>query len=234
MPTSLNLYVEQDARMVAEIGNHARPGCDGIIMKLGDPRDVLAVTMRSNPLAGGWLLDADVPSNRVVTWSGTLADDLFGQHPMTWMKAGQDAFASFCDDISPQLERHGMTLCLQPHARHVLSDAQSCARFARVRSGQPFAIAFSPASLLETSMMNQLEDHLRRAFEVLSALGDASPMLMLYDVAEENLQPLPLGRGVLPRALIHSLLEQYVNSELPVVLLPERIDEQLEWLGGLR
>jgi len=234
----MNIYIEHNAAMVADLGNEAQPACDGIIMKLGDPRDVLAVTVRGNPLADGWMLDTELPAKRVVTWSGSLADDLFGSDPMTWMRAGHDAFATFCEDVRPQLQRHDWTLCFQPHARHVLSDPHSCVRFAREHHDGPFGIAFSPMSMLEASMLDHIDEHLTRAFETISVLGDANAMLVLHDIFTDDTfdptTPLPLGRGGVPRELVRSLMTQHVPDEMPIVLMPDEIDRQLNWLDATR
>jgi hypothetical protein len=238
----MNIYIEQDAALVADLLGCSRPACDGVILKFGDPREVLATTMRGNPLGGAWLLDVELPGSRAVAWSGTVADELFAADPMTWMKPGQTAFADFCDQIAPQLLRHERTLCFQPHARHVLSDAHSCLRFMRERREGPFEVAFAPATMLERSMLSDLDDHLRRMFELLAGSTEATDvgpaMLVMHDVAlaqdsdEQPLMPVALGDGVLPRDLVRGLVDEYLSPELPIVLRPEWLDQQLAWLGA--
>lgn len=58
-------------------------------------------------------------------------------------------------------------------------------------------------------------------------------MLMLHDIAAEDAprRPVPLGRGVLPRKLTRSLIDRFVDDSMPIVLMPELLDEQLTWLG---
>jgi hypothetical protein len=43
---------------------------------------------------------------------------------------------------------------------------------------------------------------------------------------------VPLGQGVLPRAVVRDLLERHVPAETPIVLMPEAIDAQRAWLGA--
>lgn len=230
---SLNIHIEHDASTIAAMSGIDAPACDGVIVKLGQADQVLASTMRSNPLGSGWLLDVDAPSSRMVTWSGTLGERLFEAHPMTWAKPGHEALAAFCDAAAPQFEAHGRTLCFQPHARHVLSDPQSCLRFLRDRAGQPFEIALAPCSFLEPAMLSRVEDHLSRMFE---SLGGQCAMVMLTDAAliedGESIGPVPLGRGILPRDVVRKLIEQHVPEATPIVLQPGNLGEQLAWLHG--
>lgn len=229
----LNIHIEHDASAIAAMSNLDAPACDGVIVKLGQADQVLASTMRSNPLGSEWLLDVDSPSSRMVTWSGTLAEHLFEAHPMTWGKPGHEALAAFCDAAAPQLKSHGRILCFQPHARHVLSDPQSCLRFIRDREGQPFEIALAPCSLLEPAMLSRVEDHLWRMFE---SLGGQCAMVMLTDAAisedGESIVPVALGQGILRRDVMRKLIEQHVPAETPIVLQPGNLGEQLVWLDG--
>lgn len=229
----MKIYVEHDAKVLANLSGVQAPGCDGIVTRHGQADDVLASTMRSNPLGGQWLFDIDAPGDWVVSWSGTLAEDLFQPHPMTWLSPGHEALGSFCDEIAPQLARHGKTLIFQPHSRHVLNDPHSCRTFLEQRDGQPFAVALAPASMIEVSMLSELEDHLHRVFELL---GGRCAAVMLRDVQQDEVDDqqiceCPLGDGLLPRELVQSLLDQHVPAEVPVVLQPGKIEQQLAWLG---
>lgn len=172
-------------------------------------------------------------ADRLLAWSGTLADQLFAADPRTWMAGGWRAFEALCDHLRPTLESLGWTLCLQPHARHVLSDAKGCREFLARRPGQPFAIALSPATMLERSMLPMMEDHLVRMFE---SLGPVAKVVVLEDIKPEaDGDQLPqrtsLGAGCLPHDLVLGLLRRHVPSTTPVVLRPERLTEQLAWLA---
>lgn len=228
-----NIFIQHDARIIASLTGRETPQCDSLIIKHGDPGIVLASVLDSNPLSQHWLLDVDLPGSRVVTWSGTLGTELFERERRTWMLPGAEALKAFCDSVGPQLVPHERTICFQPHARHVLSDPQSCLRFLLEREEEPFEIALAPASMLEQSMLGRVEDHLFRAFD---ALGDRCAMLVLRDVQpgdddEAPLATVPLGRGVLPRDVVHELIERFVPEGTPVVLDAQLIEEQIAWLG---
>lgn len=230
----MNIFVEHDAAAVSQMIGISRPACDGIIVRHGQPDEVLAASIRANPLTDSWLLDTELPGGRVVAWSGTLGDELFESHPMTWMAPGHTALAQFCDEIEPQLKRHEWRLCFQPHACHVLSDVQSCVNFLAKRKEGPFEIVLSPASMLTPAMLPMAEDHLTRMFEML---GARAAMVFMSDVklveedGEQAIRPVPLGEGVLPREVVRRLVAKHVPGDTPVVIGPRQIAAQLEWLG---
>lgn len=229
----MKLYVLRDRQTLAAITAEP-PACDGVLMRFGQPDDVLASFLDANPLGDGWLYDTDLPGSRVLGWSGTLGEKLFQQHPATWLRPGHEALTRFCDEIAPQLEAAGVTLCLRPHARHVLSDPQSCLHFLREHAGQPFEIALAPAEFLEANMLDRAEDHLTRAFE---ALGSQAAMVLLQDVkasgASDDVEFVPLGEGVLSRDLIHDLMQAYVPAETPIALtIADDLESQRAWLGA--
>ena len=74
------------------------------------------------------------------------------------MAGGHERFETFCDDIRDTLVAAGRKLCIRPHARHVLSDAQGTLDFLRRREGEPFGLALSPVDLLLPSMLADAED----------------------------------------------------------------------------
>lgn len=226
------VYIEHDARVLATMSGAEQPACDGMIVKLGRADAVLACTVRGNPLSGQWLMDAQLPGERVLSWSGGLGEGLFEAHPMTWLTPGHQALAAFCEEIGPQLERHGKRLCFHPHARHVLNDAQSCARFLREHGDGPFEVALAPAAMLEASMIPHAQEHLERMFETL---GGVCSMLLLSDAAVEgeDVREVPLGMGVLLRETVLGLIERHVPAEVPVVIQGGRLDEQLAWLEAM-
>lgn len=235
----MNLHIEHDAAALARMSGSEKPACETILLKHGDARHVLAATLRTNTLDGHWLLDTDVPSSRIVTWSGTLAPSLFESDPRTWMQPGKHALAKFCDEVGPQLRTHQRTICFQPNARHVLNDAPSCLTFLRDRSGQPFEVALAPASMLEPSMLDRLEEHLQRQFE---GLGERCAMVILNDVVvvsdgddDARCETTVLGEGDLPRDVVRRLLRDCVPAGTPIVIDGraggESIQRQLQWLG---
>ncbi len=227
----MQLYLHHDAKMLARLVGATHPCCDGVFVGFGDVAgQALASFADGNPLDDEWALDIELPGSMIVCWSGTLADTLFGDEPRTWMRAGHDAFREFCDAAAPTLIARGRTLAFRPHARHVLSDVQGCLNFLRTRAGQPFGLATAPTDLLTASMLGDIDDHLTR---IISTLAPRSSMLLLHDVAVDGdaLTPVSLGQGILPRDLVRSLLAEFAPAELPVVLRPQAIAEQREWLG---
>ena len=233
----MRFFIEHDAAMLARMAGHSQPHYDGLIAAHRKLDDILATTMRSNPLGDHWLLDLDSPGDRTVSWSGTLADDIFEAHPATWMRPGRDAFAEFCREVGPQLESRGRTLCFQPHSRHVLSDVQSCVNFLREHEGGPFEIALSPATLLEPSMLPDLDDHLERMF---GTLGERCSMVMLndarversHDEQHERCEPVGLGEGIIPMNRLRELVRTQVPDKTPIVLNPQNLEHQIALLTG--
>lgn len=234
----MNVFVEHDAATLAAMAGAPRPGCDGLIVRHGGADDVLAATLRGNPLdrREGWLIDSELPSRRMVCWSGSLSEEgLFERHPANWLKPGREALAEFCRELAPQLADAGWRLCFQPHARHVLSDPQSCLNLLREFDGGPFEAALSPATMLEPSMLKSIEDHLRRMFE---GLGPRCAMVTLSDVVidesaeEARCELAPLGQGLLPRGVVLDLLRNHVPEGTPIVIGPRSLGDQLAWLAG--
>ena len=126
----MQIYLEHEAATIAALTRSPRPACDALIVKLGVPDQVLASVIHANPLRDSWMIDLDLPGEMIVTWSGTLAEDRFARHPMTWLKPGHEALDQFISEVVPQLAAHRRMLVLRPHSRHVLSDVQSCVKFA--------------------------------------------------------------------------------------------------------
>ena len=236
----MNLFIEHDAATLARLtGSAATPHCQSIIVKHGLASSVLASSHAGNPLSGDWLADLDAPGDRILCWSGTLADEPFEGDPRTWGGPGREALSRFCDELAGQLQACERTLCFHPHARHVLNDVPSCLTFRRGREGQPFEIALAPASLLEPSMMDRLAEHLQRQFE---SLGRECAMVLMNDVRiagdDDNprCEPAILGDGLMQRDLVRSLLRDHVPAEVPIVIDGRQgstaIARQIEWLTG--
>ncbi|MHC5002934.1 MAG: hypothetical protein ACYTJ0_07410 [Planctomycetota bacterium] len=182
----------------ATAGVHALLEPDG-----GGP--ALGASWRGNPLREPWTPPAG-PGSLLLGWSGTLADEPFAAHPATWLRTGHEALAAHCERVAAELDRVGRRLCFQPHARHVLSDPQSCRAFLRDRADEPFDVALAPASMLEPSMLPDLDDHLRRAFETL---GPVAAVVVLED-------DVP-GTAPLPADRVTELMDAHVPASTPVV-----------------
>lgn len=178
-------------------------GAAGEIVRVDAPELVVATAVPGNPLAAGWSPPSGV-TGRLIAWSGTLADELFAPHPFTWLRPGHEALTAFCDGTGGTLD-----LVLHPHARHVLNDARSCATFLNDRAGRGPGVALAPASLLEPSMLEDVEDHLTRMFQTLGPIAD----LVVLAGAED-----------LPRDLVRFLLRECVPPNTPIIIPGDRLE----------
>jgi hypothetical protein len=195
---------------------------------------ILGAAWEGNPLRASppeeWAAGAD----RLLAWTGTLGEALFDAHPATWLRPGHEALAEACSRLETDLRATGRRICFRPHARHVLSDPASSGAFAREHADRPFEIALDPAAMLESSMLGDVEDHLRRAF---AALGGVATVVMLSDVVrgavdDAPLRRVPLGRGELPGGLLRSLLGDCVPEGTPLVIGADDVEGQVAWLDG--
>ncbi|MFM7260146.1 MAG: hypothetical protein ACKO3W_06030 [bacterium] len=229
------VHLLHDAQTLARLIGVEIPCCAQVAMSTTGTATTFAAFVEGNPLSGRWIVDADAPGTRLVSWSGTLADEPFADDPRTWMRAGQERFAGFLDEVAPALLHHRRTLCFRPHHRHVLSDVHSSVKMLRDRAGGPFEVLLSPADMLAPSMLRDAEDHLARMF---AHLGPVAAGVLLADVAEspetaENglFSAVPFGQGRLPAPLVARLLADCVPPETPVILLPGDLDGQRRLLG---
>ncbi|MAD77867.1 MAG: hypothetical protein CMJ51_00675 [Planctomycetaceae bacterium] len=180
-----------------------------VVVPHGIPGSAIASIVPGNPLADDWTCPLDLPGDLLITWSGTLAEDLFGDDPRTWMASGHERFESFCDQVRDALTAAGRRLCFRPHARHVLSDPQGTLDFLRRREGEPFGLALSPIDLLLPSMQSDAEDHFTRILDFMVPKAD---LLILGDArveadGDESMTAAPLGEGLLPGpAVIEAIL----------------------------
>ena len=231
----MEVFVLHDARAVAGIAGVDVPACDSLALSADDPSQVLFAFVGGNPLSNDWLVDLELPGRRIAAWSGTLndGDDLFAAHPHNWMSPGSEALKRLLEELLPQFERSQRTLCLVPHARHVLSDVQGTINLARAHAGSALEIALAPGSLLVPSMLDTLEDHLERSFATLS---EAASFLFIEDLAisedGESLEPTSFGEGVLDKSLLHSAIKRHWPSDKPVVVRSANLAQQLDWLDG--
>jgi hypothetical protein len=119
--------------------------------------------------------DAVAPTT-VATWSGTLAagegGGLFAADVRNWSQAAKG-------ELHDKLDRLGKVaafksvpaqarLLLRPHARHILSDWHTCARFMAQRAlagDSRTGLLVDPAAMLTAQMLAQSADHLERTLE---------------------------------------------------------------------
>ena len=203
-----------------------------LVVPLGTPNQAIAAILEGNPLSEGWIGALDVPGNMLISWSGTLAEELFGEDPRTWMQYGQKAFIEFCSSVAPALEKSERTLLFRPHARHVLSDTQSSLDFKRKHENGPFGLAVSPCDLLVPDMLDTLEDHLER---ILTFLAPQAHVVFIEDARPsecgEIMERVPLGDGILPQDLVKSLLHEHLPADMPIVVQASESSVALDWLG---
>jgi hypothetical protein len=235
----VTLHALHDAGVVARLAGADPPLCESLALSVEDPSEVLFAFVGDNPLSPDWLVDLDLPGERIACWSGTLdhdsvaAGDLFAACPHNWMHPGPEALSNLLDSIIPGLEKNDRRLCLFPHARHVLSDVQGSINLLRKRRNTPIEVALTPSAMLTPSMLDSLEDHLERSF---GTLAGESPLLFLHDVvideADERLLPVPLGSGILDRETVLEAVRAHWPREKPIVVLGEALAEQTAWLAG--
>lgn len=234
-----SVHLVHDASALARMLAVESPCCAQIAMPTELPSGCApspwGAFVDGNPLSGQWIVDADLPGRRIVSYSGTLADAPFGDDPRTWMKPGHERLKAFLDEIEPALRAHGRTLCVRPHHRHVVGDVHSAVKLLRDRAGGPFEVLLSPGDLLAPSMLREAADHLARMF---AHLGPVAAGVLLFDLARDDeteesglLSPRPLGQGLLPMDLIGRLLAEHVPAETPVLLLPGAVAEQRALVG---
>jgi hypothetical protein len=237
-----------DSRTLAALAGAPAPlACELVAAPLGAPGAPIGTFVGGNPLASDWAFDAELPGGTVLAWSGTLGESLFEGTPANWMR-GPAALDALCDELVPQLVRHGKRLVLVPHARHVLSDARSALtwwcgrlfpgeRFELLPSApagpRPFGLALDLGAMLEPSMVADAEDHAQSLF---ASIGPRADLVILRDVRPdpadpESLVPCPLGEGVLPRGRVLELLARDVPESVPIAVPGAGLDRALAWLG---
>ncbi len=217
---------------MASLAKATAPACDGLVCKLGEPDRVAAAWIDGNPLHPTWVATVETPSSRLWCWSGTLAEEPFAIHPPNWMSPGRSSLDAFVQAATTTLRNSAQALCLRPHHRHVLSDVPGCMRLLRENAGIGLHISLAPADLISPDMVKDLPDHLERIF---STLGPRAAIVLLQDLGpidQHNLlAPVALGDGILPRDQVLQLIKDHVPAETPIVVMPQRLPEQLAWLG---
>lgn len=180
-----------------------------ILTEAGEPFSALTDL---NPLAHepddlADALCAAANGGRVVTWSGTFADDLFARDPAVWSGEGMEALGRVCRAVAPKLKAAGVRWLLRPHCRHVLCDTQRTVKFLRSQIGaasvrESIGIALDPVAMLESSMLSASggggatpSDFIGRA---IRTLGPVSDILLLSSVlapeagSDEDYERIPL------------------------------------------
>ncbi len=174
----------------------SRPGVCAVIVDEHDGATPFAAVLgddvlRLSPVG---IAAGAVIAPRLIAWSGSLADDPSERDPRTWGPAGLAALREALARLREPLTRAGARLLLRPHARHILCDPQRCVTMLNEWeiSGDPFALALDPAAMIEESMLDHAEDHIRRAAEALAGRAAlvvispsaAAPQVLLERILE--------------------------------------------------
>jgi hypothetical protein len=152
-------------------------------------------------------LCAAAAGGRVITWSGTLADELFARDPSVWSGEGMDALGRLCRAVAPKLKAAGVRWLLRPHCRHVLCDTQRTVNFLRGQISahslrESVGLALDPCGLLESSMLSASggggatpSDFIGSAIRTLGPVSDAlllSGLLAPEQRSDEEFENVPL------------------------------------------
>jgi hypothetical protein len=174
---------------------------------------------------------APASSGRIVCWSGWVGEGPFDRDFRTWTKPAWEALERACGAFG------GTGLCLLPHPRHILSDAQSCLTLLRRFEGGRVRLVLDPAGMLTGTMLDAAEDHLARTLDSL-AHHPGVAVVRLTNVERDAddpdlLRPAPLDRGLLDPALIVRMFRSTGRSDVPVALLDDGFEAQASLLRSL-
>jgi len=211
----------------------------GVAVPLEGPVDgAVGVICDENPLsmeveaaARCLLLSEPTPGKRLIAWSGSVAELMFERDVRSWMPESRSAFEAMCDALAPVLESSGRRLVFRPCSRHVLSDAHACRAFLEGHRERPIGVLLDPIGMLEPEMLEEIDDHLDRSFEMLGPLCEGVA-LTGGRVEADRIVPASLGEGLpLVDALIGRLLE-HCPPETSVLLLEGATERALADLAA--
>ena len=200
--------------------------------------DVVVVASLHNPLEGSGRhgRSESHPAALLAMWSGWLdaQSDIetgaFEPSLATWTRPGQEAFVEW---LTSQLRAHNDSspLLLRPHARHVLSDPQRVLSSFRDRSSSPVRLLLEPTAFLTPEMIDDADDHLRRAFEALLPQRWTWGTLLTGATTLETdwgreVVPCPITHGRISAGTLIGLLHDGQEPSKPIILLDEEFDEQ--------
>ena len=130
---------------------------------------------------------------------------------------------------------------LWPAVDHVLSDVPSITGFLRRHAegvgtpGPRVRLLFDPASMLAPSMLARAEDHLSRVFEALAA-HPATAAVLLANLSPgsdvEGARLVAWHAGAIGPRLLADLVRAHVSRDAEIVLIDDRLGEQVEAMRG--
>lgn len=214
------------------------PPAQGFVPLLDADGAALAwAVSNANPIGEGfdvatWLGGVPEGCTKLLAWSGTLDDDLFGSgNPMTWLGPGREALDGLLAEAAPILWDRGLRLLLRPHCRHVLGDATTARSFLEsLDPAAPVGIALDIAAVFEPGMLRAAADHCRRTFEILGPVAEVV-ILTGAEADGDAVKPTPLDTGALPAPLLLEQYAEHCRAGTPIALLDERFAEQRQMLG---
>lgn len=214
------------------------PPAQGFVPLLdAEEQSTVWAVSNANPIGEGfdaeaWLGGVPEGCTRLLAWSGTLDDDLFGsENPMTWLGPGRAALDGLLAAVTPILRDRGQRLVLRPHCRHVLGDATTARSFLdTLDPAAPVGVALDIAAVFEPGMLRAAADHCRRTFEILGPVAEVV-VLTNAEADGESVRPTPLDAGALPTPLLLEQYEAHCRAGTPIALLDERFLEQRHLLG---
>jgi len=223
-PRSARVNAPQSPHPRAEIfraHSDVAPAMDSLRFALvpGNPQ---SAEWRRPPISAG-------ASTPWLCWSGSLATQPFAPDPRNWMRAGQEAFqrwteqlAAECAASSTHAKSNAPCCALLPHHTQLLSDLSGQMRLWHQYGSVGIGSVLHPAALIAPSMLRDLEDHLRRAFTML---GPRCVLCIVQDIEvvrhdgeTTEVRSVPWGSGQMPHALVEHLLNEHVPPHIPVCI----------------
>lgn len=151
-------------------------------------------------------------AERVVVWSGWMGEG--DAERGVWERD----FRTWSPEAWKRLEREvgefRRRVLVRPHARHVLSDAQSCVTF--FRSHEHVGLLLDPIAMLTPEMTPRAEEHLERIVGALAGRADAVVMTGGRTAATEWGEELTRGEGLVPRSLVERVVDRLAPELLRV------------------
>lgn len=168
-----------------------------------------------------------------IVWSGSYAETergdaaRFDDDVRTWARPGWQRLEACCAALATR----GLACVFRTHARHVLSDVPSSARFLGEWGGKGFGVLLDPAMMIPDSMRTPgvCEDVLRRFFEGARLPGVVGVVVSgVASTLEGQRAATGVHEGVVDAGVLAGLAGAL---RVPLVLMDREVDRQLIVLG---
>jgi hypothetical protein len=169
---------------------------------------------------------------REIVWSGSYAEleggGVFDDDPRTWGPKGWDALR-----LRVAAEIQG-SVAIRPHAKHVVSDVPGCRRLldSEWATERGVSLCYDPASMMTPAMLPRAEDHFRRMFEALELMPPARLAIVVVAGVDAEGAACGLHRCGELGTLVARLAAEWVAAQVPIALLDDGVDRQLEMLDA--